>query len=198
MTNFALKRWASALTLTVGLGVGAVAHAVPDPFLSGSVSFAANGSSSWAFLGTCSSTVDCQGFTLTPPTDNVIVNNATGSFAGIPIGTVGTMAGVDITNLPVTPQWSVSGFSFDLLSATVTTVLNSGGVKFLNLSGTGNAKATGFTDTAGIWSWTGTATGGTFSFAASTTVAEPMSLALMGAGLLGAGLLRRRRRAVTA
>lgn len=159
------------------------------------MSFAANGGASWAFLGTCSSTVDCQGFTLTPTTNNVIVNNATGSFSSITIGTVGTMSGVNVTALPVTPQWSVSGFSFDLLSASITTVLNSGGVKFLSLSGTGNAKAAGFSDTAGIWSWTGTATGGTFSFAASTTVAEPVSLALMGAGLLGAGLLRRRREA---
>jgi hypothetical protein len=62
----------------------------------------------------------------------------------------------------------------------------------------GTLSLTGFDDTSGHWTFSTQSTGGTVEFTwSSSTVAvpEPATLALIGAGLASAGLLRRRKTA---
>ena len=123
--------------------------------------------------------------------------SSTGDFTSVANGTVGTMKDLFNATTGVPPTilnfWTVGGFSFDLVSAS----LDGKTSKFLNITGTGIVHKVGFDDTAGEFSWTGTKSGNSFSFAAdsSTDVPEPMTLAMLGAGLLGLGAARRRAKA---
>lgn len=124
----------------------------------------------------------------------------TGDFATfLTMGDLGTI--VDFTFSPFAPVaslWSVGGFSFD--AGTMAIIAQVEG--FLALEATGVVSGNGFDDTPGLWRFTtqGDNGGGIseFSFsatqsAAPTEVPEPAALALLGTGLLGIGLFRRRR-----
>jgi hypothetical protein len=118
---------------------------------------------------------------------------STGHLGGIPAGTQATMAQPWIFN-PSTPTpglWSVGGFTFDLLSATVVTQ----NATFLSISGTGIVSGNGFDPTSMEWSFS-TQRSGTamFSFSANG-VAVPdggSAVALLGLALTGIELLRRK------
>jgi hypothetical protein len=126
------------------------------------------------------------------------VTSGTGNFAGIAPGTSATMGQPWIFN-PSTPTpglWSVGGFTFNLLSATIL-VQNS---KTLSIEGTGIVSGNGFDPTAMDWSFTTQSSGGrtrtTFSFSANG-VAVPdggSAVALLGLALTGMEVLRRRLR----
>jgi hypothetical protein len=119
----------------------------------------------------------------------------TGNFAGMLAGTQATMAQSWIFN-PSTPTpglWSVGGFTFDLLSATVVTQ----NAQFLSISGTGIVSGNGFDPTSMEWSFTAQNAGGRprtiFSFSANG-VAVPdggATVMLLGAALGSLGMAHR-------
>jgi VPDSG-CTERM motif len=126
------------------------------------------------------------------------VTSGTGDFAGIAPGTQAAMAQPWVFN-PSTPTpglWSVGGFTFDLLSATVVTQT----AKTLVIEGTGIVSGNGFDPTAMDWSFTTQSAGGgtrqTFSFSANgAALGVPdggSAVALLGLALTGIGVLRRK------
>jgi hypothetical protein len=123
----------------------------------------------------------------------------TGDFSGIPLGTQATMATPWIftpsTNTP--GLWSVGGFTFDLMSATVVNQT----ATFLNITGTGIITAAGFEDTAATWAFTVQNAGGNndfFSFSGNvSTHGVPdggSAVALLGIGLGVVEFIRRKLR----
>lgn len=133
-----------------------------------------------------------------------IVNGATGSFSGIAssIGTIedfqfdpglGIRDGFGgVTSVSTIANfWAIDNFSFELTSVTK---LSSSTSTFLDLQGTGVIRSTGFEDTLGSWIFTGENNGGTFTWSAGTTqtVPEPALIALIGVGLMGIVVSRRR------
>jgi hypothetical protein len=113
-----------------------------------------------------------------------------------------TFAGIAQPNYPAPPIvgfeiMTSPVFSFDLLTVTV----DSQDRNILTLAGTGLFHLTGYENTMGTFYFSaneagsGTPGGATFSFSASeatTSVPEPVSLLLFGAGLIGLSTIRRR------
>jgi VPDSG-CTERM motif len=128
-----------------------------------------------------------------------VVPGATGAFSVIPAGTSATMAQPWVFN-PSTPTaalWSVGGFTFDLLSATVVSQSNT----FLNVLGTGMVSGNGFAPTSATWSFTVNNSNGQpkmmFSFAANNNSVPDggITVALLGIALMGVEVLRRKLKA---
>lgn len=127
--------------------------------------------------------------------DDFIVDTATGDLAAAGIskndtGTINDFQFNPLNPAPVNPLWSVGGFEFVLQSVTIDTQTTSS----LILNGTGYMRASGFEDTYGSWSFKATAKIGQFFFGSTTTtVPEPATLMLFGAGLMVIGFSARRR-----
>ncbi|HUE89008.1 MAG TPA: PEP-CTERM sorting domain-containing protein [Vicinamibacterales bacterium] len=133
----------------------------------------------------------------------ILVNNASGSFAGIAgfLGATGNIndfsfAGAGSANFPVLPISPLEfnlpgGVTFNLTSIVISLQNNAAIV----LEGLGFFTATGFDMTPGTFVFTGNAAAGTFSFSASQdTIPEPGTLLLFGAGLFGFSAYAQRRR----
>jgi hypothetical protein len=130
------------------------------------------------------------------PGKTSVVPGATGAFSGIAPGTSATMAQPWIFNpsTPTTALWSVGGFTFDLLSASIV----SQSATFLNVLGTGIISGNGFNPTSATWGFTVNDSNGRshmmFSFAANNNSSVPdggMTVTLLGVALCALGIGRR-------
>ena len=129
---------------------------------------------------------------------NVQVNGATGSFAGVDLFSVNSisMSAFSFAPFPaggVTPLWqTVSGSSaaFDFLTLSQ---LEQTGDNTLDIKGKGTCYRDGFDPTPCSYVFTANQAAGTFSFSSSNAaIPEPGTLALLGLGLVGLGMVRRR------
>lgn len=97
---------------------------------------------------------------------------------------------------PINDFWSVvvgaNTFYFDLTGISIVHQ----GSDYLTLSGSGTMHATGYDNTAGIFSFTSQspASAGVFSFSASSSVPEPAPLALLGLGLVALAVANKKRK----
>jgi hypothetical protein len=126
----------------------------------------------------------------------------TGDFASIPVNTAATFTAPWVFDSgggvggPHPALWSVAGFTFDLLSSTVTNRTNTS----LTVEGTGIVFGNGFDPTQMTWAFTVQNAGGrtltTFSFSANgNTIPDGGSaVALFGLALSGIEILRRKLR----
>jgi hypothetical protein len=187
-----VKAWITAACFAAAAILGQAAYAAPL-IGSGSVSMA-GGFTPIAGGADLASAIGVHFLPTTP--GNVVVTNpgGTGSFASLTTGTTGTIHDFNFTPFtPVSHFLVIGGFTFDLTSITVV-VQNS---SFLDLHGTATVSQAGFADTQASFDFTGQGGGNpaTFSWsatAAASVVPEPMTLGLLGIGLAGFGLLRRR------
>ena len=164
----------------------------------GSAAFAAQINGSLGFTG--SYTSDNNNLTLANSfTFGTVTTNGvhTGDFAGIVNGSaVVTPVALDVNPevLPAGAIWSVGGFSLTLSSLAET--FNNANT--LSLQGYGTISGAGFDDTAGEWVASFTKSGSSFTFSANSSAMPSvpdggMTAVMLGAGLLGLGVLARRR-----
>ncbi|WP_207539499.1 PEP-CTERM sorting domain-containing protein [Sabulicella rubraurantiaca] len=134
-----------------------------------------------------------------------------GSNMPVSSGNVGTIQDFNFDSFsgPIANFFTVGGLSFDLntIIATQTTIPplppGTAPTDYLLISGTGTLRAAGFDATPGTFTFSGqtdginlvgdfTFSGGSAALPVQTPVPAPAGLALLGAGLLGLGLVRRK------
>jgi hypothetical protein len=178
---------AGALILAFSLS-GNLAHATP---IDGTINFDGEATTNSGNLATATSFTSIIG--------TMVVPQETGSYAAIPAVTPVTFTPFTFSAAGVTPLWTLTlaGITYSFNATSI--VVDAQNANFLNISGTGIASITGYTNTAGTWSITDTSVGGspTFTFGADSVVPDSgitALLILLGLAGVGLGVLAQRRK----
>jgi hypothetical protein len=184
-----MKKILIKASLVLLLIFGMAANASALPLMTGGVSFSGNDAVDTGNVLTATKFTSFSGVTIT-----------TGS--GTWLGAGGTSATfAPFTFSPpsnVTGLWSFTfggvTYSLNALSSTMTFSRESGDIPALDVTGTGTIFAsTGFDPTPGAYKITAQQGDVTFSFSSSSkALPEPLTLILLGSGLLGLACLRRK------
>lgn len=164
------------------------AHAVP---LSGNITFAGTVSLDTASAGTATQVTAWHGLGAGGLPQ---VQSRDGGFAAFvtPGDATTFFAPWSFNSGAISTFWSVDGFTFDLITSSIAT--QSGGT--VTVDGTGTILGHGFDPTVGTWHFTtqDPAASAQFSFSAATgTVPDGgTAIELLGLGLIGLGVMRRR------
>ena len=186
------KTWLKIGGVIIAMAVTATVQAVPVS-ITGTISMSGSASFDTSSVNTATK-VSVWG-----NPNAVTVGTDSGAFGSILTGTVVNMTPNWVFNpsTPLTPLWSVGGFTFSIISDTI---VQQGGV-FLTISGIGTivpANATKYLPTTYAWSFSsqdpivGQPATGTFSAAVLGVPDGGTTVMLLGIALSGVALLKRK------